>query len=53
MALHPPGAGQKPEAPPENAGPAVPNPAPLPDTLKRPEELLKQNADDMAPDKPR
>jgi NodT family efflux transporter outer membrane factor (OMF) lipoprotein len=53
MALHPPGAGQKPEAPPENAGPAVPNPAPLPDTLKRPEDLLKQNADDMAPDKPR
>src|SRR5208283_4149420 len=29
-AQNPPGAGAKPEPPPENAGPGVPNPAPLP-----------------------
>lgn len=45
---NPPGAA--PESPPENAGPGVPNPAPLPDRLKRPEDLLKQNEQDMAPE---
>jgi len=49
MAQNPPGAGAKAEPPPENAGPGVPNPAPLPDTVKRPEDLLKQNERDMAP----
>ncbi len=49
MALHPPGAGAKAEAPPENAGPGVPNPPPMPDITKRPEDILKQNAEDMSP----
>jgi NodT family efflux transporter outer membrane factor (OMF) lipoprotein len=49
MALHPPGAGKRAEVPARNAGPAVPNPAPLPNVVKRPEDLLKQNAADMAP----
>jgi hypothetical protein len=49
MALHPPDAGKKAEAPAENAGPGVPNPAPLPETIKRPEDILKQNAEDMSP----
>jgi len=49
MAQNPPGSGRKAEAPPENAGPGVPNPAPLPETIKRPEDLLKQNEQDMAP----
>jgi len=49
MAQNPPGAGVKPEPPAENAGPGVPNPAPLPDSVKRPEDLLKQNEQDMSP----
>jgi hypothetical protein len=48
-ALHPPDAGKKPEAPAENAGPGVANPPPLPEIIKRPEDILKQNEDDMAP----
>lgn len=48
-ALHPPGRGVVPEAPAENAGPAVPNPPPLPEGAKRPEDILKQNERDMAP----
>jgi NodT family efflux transporter outer membrane factor (OMF) lipoprotein len=46
-ALHPPGAIAEPPA--ENAGPGVPNPPPLPETIKRPEDILKQNEQDMAP----
>jgi NodT family efflux transporter outer membrane factor (OMF) lipoprotein len=48
-ALHPPDAGKKPEAPAENAGTGVANPPPLPQIIKRPEDILKQNEDDMAP----
>jgi outer membrane protein TolC len=49
MAQHPPGAGSRAEPPPENGGPGIPNPAPLPVTVKRPEELLKQDEQDMSP----
>jgi NodT family efflux transporter outer membrane factor (OMF) lipoprotein len=48
-AQNPPGAGGRPEAPSANAGPGVPNPPPLPDTAKRPQDLLKQNEQDMSP----
>jgi NodT family efflux transporter outer membrane factor (OMF) lipoprotein len=49
MALHPPGAGQKPQAPGENAGAGIANPPPLPQGSKRPEDLLKQNEEAMSP----
>jgi NodT family efflux transporter outer membrane factor (OMF) lipoprotein len=48
-ALHPPDEGGKPVAPAENAGPGVANPPPLPETIKRPEDILKQNEEDMGP----
>jgi len=48
MARHPTGRARA-EPPAENAGPGVPNPAPLPDISRRPEDLLKQNDQDMAP----
>ena len=48
-ALHPPGKGQKAAPPPENAGPGVPNPAPLPEGSRRPEDLLEQNEAAMSP----
>ena len=48
-ALHHAGDAPVPEAPAENAGPAVPNPPPLPEGVKRPEDILGQNAGDMAP----
>jgi NodT family efflux transporter outer membrane factor (OMF) lipoprotein len=48
-ALHPPGAGKTAEVPADNAGPGIPNPPALPQTLKRPEDILKQNEEDMAP----
>jgi hypothetical protein len=47
-----PDQGNEAQSPPENAGPGVPNPAPLPDRSKRPEDLLKQNEQDMAPPNP-
>jgi NodT family efflux transporter outer membrane factor (OMF) lipoprotein len=47
-ALHPPDAGKMAVVPPENAGPGVPNPPPLPATSKRPEDILKQNEEDMS-----
>ncbi len=47
-----PDQGNQAQPPPENAGPGVPNPAPLPDRSKRPEDLLKQNEQDMAPPNP-
>jgi NodT family efflux transporter outer membrane factor (OMF) lipoprotein len=43
------GDAKAPEAPAENSGPAVPNPPPLPGSIKRPEDILKQNEGDMAP----
>jgi NodT family efflux transporter outer membrane factor (OMF) lipoprotein len=46
-ALHPPAAIADPPA--QNSGPGVPNPPPLPETIKRPEDILKQNEQDMAP----
>jgi NodT family efflux transporter outer membrane factor (OMF) lipoprotein len=48
-ALHPPDASKKAEVPVENAGPGVPNPPPLPATMRRPEDILKQNEEDMSP----
>ena len=48
-ALHPPGAGARAEAPAENAGPGIPNPPPLPESAKRPGDLLQQNERDMSP----
>jgi NodT family efflux transporter outer membrane factor (OMF) lipoprotein len=48
-ALHPPSAGKEPEVPAANAGPGVANPPPIPQIIKRPEDILKQNEDDMAP----
>jgi NodT family efflux transporter outer membrane factor (OMF) lipoprotein len=48
-ALHPPDPSKKAEVPAENAGPGVPNPPPLPATMKRPEDILKQNEEDMLP----
>jgi NodT family efflux transporter outer membrane factor (OMF) lipoprotein len=48
-ALHPTDARKKAEVPIENAGPGVPNPPPLPATMKRPEDILKQNEEDMSP----
>jgi NodT family efflux transporter outer membrane factor (OMF) lipoprotein len=47
-AQQPPDAGQPPVVPPENAGPGVPNPAPLPAVLRDPQELLQQDEQDMA-----
>ena len=49
-ALHPAGGGAAAGAPAANAGPAVPNPPPLPQSVKRPEDILQQNAADMAPE---
>jgi NodT family efflux transporter outer membrane factor (OMF) lipoprotein len=48
-ALHPPDAGKSPQIPAENEGPGVANPPPLPEASKRPEDILKQNEEDMSP----
>ncbi len=48
MALHPQGAGEKPVSPPENAGPGIANPPPVTQDAKNPEDLLKQNEEDMS-----
>jgi NodT family efflux transporter outer membrane factor (OMF) lipoprotein len=48
MALHPKGAGEKPVSPPENAGPGIANPPPVSQDAKNPEDLLKQNEEDMS-----
>jgi NodT family efflux transporter outer membrane factor (OMF) lipoprotein len=48
MALHPEGAGEKAVAPDENAGPGIANPPPISDEAKKPEDLLKQNEEDMS-----
>ncbi len=47
LALRP--TGEKARVPAANAGPGIPNPAPLGGGVKRPEDLLKQDAEDMAP----
>lgn len=52
MAQHPPGAGKEPEVPSQDAGPGVPNPPPLANQSVLPEDLLKQNLEDMAPAPP-
>jgi NodT family efflux transporter outer membrane factor (OMF) lipoprotein len=49
MAEHPPEAGKEPTIPAEDAGQAVPNPPPMPEGEIHPDELIKQNEDDMAP----
>ena len=49
-AQHPPDAGDQPVIPSANAGPGVPNPPPLPNAIAQPEDLLKQNDADMAPE---
>jgi NodT family efflux transporter outer membrane factor (OMF) lipoprotein len=49
MAQHPPDANQEPQAPAEFAGRPIPNPPPLPNEQVKPEELLKQNQEDMSP----
>jgi NodT family efflux transporter outer membrane factor (OMF) lipoprotein len=48
MALRPQGAGEKPVSPPENAGPGIANPPPVTQDAKNPEDLLKQNEEDMS-----
>jgi NodT family efflux transporter outer membrane factor (OMF) lipoprotein len=48
QAMKRPAGGAVAEVPPGNAT-SVPNPPPLPDVGKRPEDLLKQNEQDMAP----
>jgi NodT family efflux transporter outer membrane factor (OMF) lipoprotein len=49
MAQNPPGTDKEPAAPNEDAGAATPNPPPLPNRELSPEELLKQNSEDMSP----
>lgn len=48
MALHPPREDENAKIPPEEGGPGIPNPPALP-AVKNPEDLLKQNAEDMTP----
>jgi NodT family efflux transporter outer membrane factor (OMF) lipoprotein len=49
LAQNPPGAGKEPQPPDQDAGTAVPNPPPLSNRELRPEELLRQNEEDMSP----
>ena len=49
MAQNPPRAGSEPQTGAQPAEAAVPNPPSLPNRELRPEELLRQNAADMAP----
>jgi NodT family efflux transporter outer membrane factor (OMF) lipoprotein len=48
-AEHPPPAVGEPEVPADDAARGIPNPPPLPDGDIRPEDLLRQNAEAMAP----
>jgi len=48
-AQNPPGVGKEAQVPAENAGAGIPNPPPLPNRELRPDELLKENAEDMSP----
>jgi NodT family efflux transporter outer membrane factor (OMF) lipoprotein len=50
MAEHPADPGKQPQIPAENSGPAVPNPPPMPPREIRPDDLIKQNNDSMAPE---
>ncbi len=50
MAQRPADSGQEPQVPPENSGPAVPNPPPMPAGEIRPDDLIKQNNEAMAPE---
>jgi NodT family efflux transporter outer membrane factor (OMF) lipoprotein len=50
MAMHPPDAGQEPQIPTQNSGAAVPNPPAMPEGEIRPDDLIRQNDEAMAPD---
>jgi NodT family efflux transporter outer membrane factor (OMF) lipoprotein len=50
MAEHPADPGKQPLIPAENSGPAVPNPPPMPPGEIRPDDLIKQNNESMAPE---
>lgn len=50
MAEHPADPGKQPQIPGENSGPPIPNPVPMPEAEIRPDDLIKQNNDSMAPD---
>jgi NodT family efflux transporter outer membrane factor (OMF) lipoprotein len=50
MAEHPPDAGQAPQIPAQNSGVPVPNPPAMPEGEIRPDDLIRQNDDAMAPD---
>ena len=50
LAEHPADPGKEPQIPTENSGPAVPNPPPMPAGEIRPDDLIKQNDDAMAPE---
>jgi NodT family efflux transporter outer membrane factor (OMF) lipoprotein len=50
LAEHPAEPGKEPQIPPENSGAAVPNPPSMPAGEIRPDDLIKQNDDAMAPE---
>jgi NodT family efflux transporter outer membrane factor (OMF) lipoprotein len=50
MAEHPADPGTVPQIPGENSGPPTPNPPSLPEGEIRPDDLIKQNNDVMAPE---
>jgi NodT family efflux transporter outer membrane factor (OMF) lipoprotein len=50
MAEHPPEAGQEPHIPAQDSGAPVPNPPAMPEGEIRPDDLIRQNDDAMAPD---
>jgi NodT family efflux transporter outer membrane factor (OMF) lipoprotein len=50
LAEHPADPGKEPQIPSENSGPAVPNPPPMPAGEIRPDDLIKQNNEAMAPE---
>ena len=52
LALHPPQAGSEPRVPADDGGPAVPNPPPLPVGEIQPDDLIRLDADSMAPAPP-
>jgi hypothetical protein len=47
LAMHPVDAGKAPVLPAENAGPAVPNPPPMPPGEIQPDDIIKQNDADI------
>jgi NodT family efflux transporter outer membrane factor (OMF) lipoprotein len=49
MAMHPPASAEA-QSPAANSGTAVPNPPPMPAGEIRPDDLIKQNEDAMAPE---